>query len=117
MTGLNSRHDLDYRIVNILTEMQSNNVLVNEKSIDVEIFHDHLAITLRGIMSSAERLYARNQKNKAFLLLLYTRQFVGLPQAVADDVYRTLNKICRGIELAIEPGLGDVILTLTLSDE
>ena len=91
-------------------------MLFSAKSTDVSISGYDLIVTLRGIMSKAERLYARSPNSKAFLQTLYARQLVFFQQAIESDVNSSLHKRISGMDLALEPESGDVILTLPLSD-
>ena len=107
---------LNQQIINTLTGLEKNSVLFSEKSTDVKISRNHLTVTLRGIMSKAERLYAGNQSGKAFLQTIYARQLIFLQQAIERDINVILNKKIIGMNLTLEPEPGDVILTLPLSD-
>ena len=68
-------------------------------------------------MSKAERLYAQDQRRKAFIQTLYTaRELIFLQKAIEYDIYLIFDKECSGMEFLIEQDPERVILTLPLSD-
>ncbi|MBN1685418.1 MAG: hypothetical protein JW852_02130 [Spirochaetales bacterium] len=116
MTETDLQFEVTRKLHGKLRNLFGRETSYSEGSTLVDFDGNHLTITLRGALNSAERYYANTENNRVFLENLYGRHLSFLKHDFQRDFSTLLRKTSTDMNVVLVPEQGDVKVTLLLLD-
>ena len=107
--------EIHRRIAEAVTAFQQSQISGAQCSINVSMQSDAVVITLRGVMSPAEKNYAKDRKARRLLERFYEELFDTTRPMLETSVQEILGQRVKRSRFAVDPESGDGVIVVTFA--